>query len=132
MNDASTVDDWQALIGALASVAPDIAATWPELRDADTILSGAADRRENISEVWSWIGGHRLAVPEAARLFEDVQIEVEPIYTEQTGDEVNAVLRTTSLYARIPADRRQAFEDENLASPSGSAVSCGRASLPFS
>jgi SAM-dependent methyltransferase len=111
---ASTVDDWHALSDALASVAADIAATWPELRDADTIRAGAADRRDNISEVWSWIGGHRLAVPEAARLFEDVEIEVVPIYTEQTGDQVNAVLRTTSLYARIPADRRQAFEDENL------------------
>jgi SAM-dependent methyltransferase len=114
VNDASTVDDWRALIDALASVAPDIAASWPELRDADAILAGARDRRDNISEVWSWIGGHRLAVPEAARLFEDVKIEVAPTYTEQTGDQLNAVVRTTSLYARIPADRRQAFEDENV------------------
>jgi SAM-dependent methyltransferase len=114
VHDASTADDWQALIDALATIAPDIAATWPELRDADTILAGAASRRDNISEVWSWIGGHRLAVPEAARLFDDVEVAVAPIYTEQTGDEVNAVLRTTSLYARIPEDRRQAFQDENL------------------
>jgi len=114
VHDASTVDDWHALIDALAAVAPDIAATWPELRDGDTILEGATRRRDNISEVWSWIGGHRLAVPEAARLFEDVQTEVVPIHTEQTGDQLNAVVRTTSLYARIPADRRQAFEDENL------------------
>jgi SAM-dependent methyltransferase len=114
VHDASTVDDWRALIDALASVAPDIAATWPELRDADTIVAGAGDRRDNISEVWSWIGGHSLAVPEAARLFEDVEIEVAPIYTEQTADQLNAVVRTTSLYARIPADRRQAFEDENI------------------
>ena len=114
VHDASTADDWEALIDALATVAPDIAATWPELRDGDTILAGAASRRDNISEVWSWIGGHRLAVPEAARLFEDVEVAVAPIYTEQTGDEVNAVLRTTSLYARIPDDRRQAFQDENL------------------
>ena len=114
VHDASTADDWRALIDALASVAPDIAATWPELRDADTILAGVGNRRDNISEVWSWIGGHRLAVPEAARLFEDVEIEVAPIYTEQTGDQLNAVVRTTSLYARIPADRRQAFEDENV------------------
>lgn len=114
VHDASTADDWQALIDGLATIAPDIAATWPELRDADTILAGAASRRDNISEVWSWIGGHRLAVSEAARLFDDVEVAVAPIYTEQTGDEVNAVLRTTSLYARIPEDRRQAFQDENL------------------
>jgi SAM-dependent methyltransferase len=114
VHDASTVNDWQALIDVLASVAPDIAATWPQLRDADTILAGAAARRDNISEVWSWIGGHRLAVPEAARLFEDVNTEVVPVFTEQTGDQVNAVLRTTSLYARIPPDRRQTFEDENV------------------
>ncbi|HUA07616.1 MAG TPA: class I SAM-dependent methyltransferase [Solirubrobacteraceae bacterium] len=113
VHDASTVDDWHALIDALAAVAPDIAATWPELRDRDKILAGAGERRDNISEVWSWIGGHRLAVPQAAQLFEDVQTQVVPIHTEQTGDQLNAVLRTTSLYARIPADRRQAFEDEN-------------------
>jgi len=86
----------------------------PELRDRDAILGGAADRRKNISEVWSWIGRHELAVPEAARLFGDVQITAVPLYTERTGEEVNSVVRTTSLYARVPPDRRAEYEAENL------------------
>jgi len=111
---SSTVDDWRALNAALVKVAPEIGGPWPELRDADTIVKGAAERRDNISAVWSWIGSHELTVPEAARLFEDVQIEVVPIFTEQTGDQLNAYMRTTSLYRRLEPDQRPALEDENL------------------
>ena len=56
-----------ALHAALGKVAPDIAARWPGVRDAATIASGATDRRDNISEVWSWMGRHELAVAQAAR-----------------------------------------------------------------
>jgi ubiquinone/menaquinone biosynthesis C-methylase UbiE len=111
--DASTVDDRRALHAALAKVAPEIASSWPGLRDADTILSGAHDRRRNISEVWSWVGRHDLGIPEAARLFDEVEITTVPVYTEQTGDQLNAYLRTTSLYARIDPDRRADLEAEN-------------------
>ena len=114
VSDASTVDDWRALNGALVKVAPEIGKRWPELRDAETILNGAEARSDNISDVWSWIGRHELAVPEAARLFKDVQIEVVPIYTEQTADQLNAYMRTTSLYRRLEPDQRPALEEENL------------------
>jgi ubiquinone/menaquinone biosynthesis C-methylase UbiE len=111
--DAGTLADWQALLDAVGKVAPEIASTWPELRTADTILSGARDRRHNISEVWSWIGRHDMAVPEAAEQFRDVEVATVPVYTEQTGDQLNAYLRTTSLYARIDPDRRSELEAEN-------------------
>ena len=111
--DERTVDDAQAQLEVLAKVAPEIAAQWPGLRNADTIRAGVHDRRDNISEVWSWIGRHDLAVPEAAKLFEDVQVGTVPIYTEVTADRLNAFLRTTSLYARVRADRRSEFEAEN-------------------
>jgi len=111
--DARAVGDSRAQLEVLAKVAPEIAANWPDLRDADTIRSGANDRRENISEVWSWIGRHELAVPEAAELFDHVQVATVPIYTEVTADQLNAFLRTTSLYARVRADRRSEFEAEN-------------------
>ncbi len=103
----------EALLAALAKVAPDIAAGWPAPRDARSILAGASERQGNISEVWSWIGRHELAVPEAASLFEDVQITMIPVLTEQTADELNAYFRTTSLYARIAPDRREELEAEN-------------------
>jgi len=114
VSDASTVDGWRALNAALVKVAPGIGKRWPELRDAETILNGAEARSDNISDVWSWIGRHELAVPEAARLFKDVQIEVVPIYTEQTADQLNAYMRTTSLYRRLEPDQRPALEEENL------------------
>jgi hypothetical protein len=85
----------------------------PRPREANTILAGAQERRDNISEVWSWIGRHELAVPEGARLFDDVRITTVPVSTEQTADQRNAQLRTTSLYARIAPDRREQLEAEN-------------------
>jgi SAM-dependent methyltransferase len=113
--DASTVDDWRALHDALTRAAPEIGARWPELRDEDTILNGAAARSENISAVWSWIGRHELTVPEAARLFDDVRFTAVRVESEQTGDERNAYLRTTSLYRRLEPHQRPALEAENRA-----------------
>jgi len=111
--DERTAAADEALLAALGKVAPDIAAGWPQPRDASSILAGASERQGNISEVWSWIGRHELAAPEAASLFEDVQITMIPVLTEQTGDELNAYLRTTSLYARVAPDRREELEAEN-------------------
>lgn len=115
VSDPGTGDDWQALHRALVEVAPEIASRWPELRDADTILDGAAARSDNISAVWSWIGRHELTVPEAARLFDDVRVTTVPVHTEQTGDQINAYLRTTSLYARLDQKQRPGLEAENRA-----------------
>ena len=113
--DASSADDWQAFHAALARVAPEIAARWPELRHEDTILNGAAARADNISAVWSWMGPHELTVPEAARLFDDVRVTAVRVQTEQTGDQLNAYLRTTSMYRRLKPDQRPVLEAENRA-----------------
>jgi SAM-dependent methyltransferase len=113
--DASTVGDWRALHAGLAKVAPEIASRWPGLRDAHAILNGAAARADNISEVWSWMGRHELGVPEASRLFDDVRVTAVPMHTEQTGDQLNAYLRTTSLYRRLAPHQRPALEAENRA-----------------
>jgi SAM-dependent methyltransferase len=112
--DARTADDWQALVSAVGQVAPEIAAGWPGLRDRDAIMDGAAARRTNISQLWSWIGNHDLAVPDAARLYDHVEVSAVPVYTERTGEQLNAVLRTMSVYARIPRERRAEFEAANL------------------
>jgi ubiquinone/menaquinone biosynthesis C-methylase UbiE len=113
--ESSTVDDWRALHSALVKVAPEIGSRWPELRDTDTILDGAAARSDNISEVWSWIGRHELTIAGAARLFDDVRITTVPVDTALTGDQLNAYLRTTSLYRRLEPDQRSALEAENRA-----------------
>jgi hypothetical protein len=51
----------------------------------------------------------------AGRLFGDVQVAVVPKLIEQTADELNAVMRTMSFYARLSPDQRQALEHENAA-----------------
>ncbi len=113
VSDASTAEHWRALHRALVKVAPEIASNWPGLRDADTLLTGAAARTDNISAVWSWIGRHELRIAEAADLFDDVRITTVPVETEQTGDQLNAYLRTTSLYRRLEPHQRRALEAEN-------------------
>jgi ubiquinone/menaquinone biosynthesis C-methylase UbiE len=113
--DASTADDWRALHAALARVAPEIGADWPEPGDEDTILSGATARSDNVSAVWSWIGRHELTVPEAALLFDDVRVTAVRVARKQTGDQLNALLRTTSLYRRLEPHQRPALEAENRA-----------------
>jgi hypothetical protein len=70
-------------------------------------------RRENVSEVWAWLGSYDVARDYAGRLFGDVQVAAVPKLIEQTADELNAVLRTMSFYARISPDQRQALEREN-------------------
>lgn len=107
--------DQEAVLVALRNVAPDIAATWPVYRDLDATLAGVEERRDNVSAVWAWLGSYDLAQDYAGRLFDEVQVAVVPRLVEQTADEVNAVLRTMSFYARLSPDQRQALADENAA-----------------
>jgi SAM-dependent methyltransferase len=109
--DGATDDD--ALISVLSDAAPEIAAALPPLRDLDTILSGVEERRANISDVWAWLGHKEVARPYAAALFTDVEIAVVPTVTEQTAEELKALLRTTSLYPRLSPAQRDALERGN-------------------
>ncbi len=111
--DPRTEEDRNALHAALAKVAPEIAAGWPGTRSADEILSAAAQRRSNISAVWSWMGRHDLTVREAAALFSEVEIDSVPVYYELTADRLNGFLRTTSLYARLDPDQQVRLQHEN-------------------
>lgn len=113
VRDERTVTDDDALISALERAAPEIAAGWPELRDLGTFLSGAQERRENVSDVWAWVGSQPLARAYAADLFDDVEVAVVPGLVEQSADELNALLRTTSPYHRMSAAQQQALERAN-------------------
>jgi SAM-dependent methyltransferase len=113
VHDPETAADADALLGALARVAPEIAAEWPPLRDLETILAGVSDRRANVSEVWEWIGGQPVTRSYAAGLFADAEIAVVPSLMEQTADELNALFRTTSPYHRMSVAKRRALEQGN-------------------
>ena len=107
--------DRDAVLAAVKKVAPDIAAHWPAYRDIDATLAGVEQRRENVSAVWAWLGSYDMAQDYAGPLFGDVQVAVAPRLIEQTADELNAVIRTMSFYARLSPGQRQAFEQESAA-----------------
>ncbi len=109
--DSATDDD--ALISVLSDTAPEIAAALSPLRDLDTILSGVEERRANVSDVWAWLGHQEVARLYAATLFRDVEITVVPTVTEQTAEELKALLRTTSLYPRLSPAQRDALDRGN-------------------
>ena len=107
--------DQEAALGAIRKVAPDIAASWPAYRDLDATLAGMVQRRGNVSQVWAWFGSYDIAQGYAGRLFDDVQVSVMPGLVEHTPDELNALLRTMSFYARLSPGQRQALEREQEA-----------------
>ncbi len=104
--------DQEAALAAIRKVAPDIAADWPVYRDLDATLAGVEQRRGNVSQVWAWLGSYDLGQDYAGRLFGDVQVAVMPKLAEHAPDQLNALLRTMSFYARISPDQRQALERE--------------------
>ena len=107
--------DQEAVLAAVRKVAPDIAANWPTYRDLEATLAGVERCRGNVSEVWAWLGCYDVAQDYAGLLFSDVQVAVVPKLIEQTADELNALIRTMSFYARLSPGQRQALEHENAA-----------------
>jgi ubiquinone/menaquinone biosynthesis C-methylase UbiE len=112
LEEERTKHDQEASLAAIRKVAPDIAAAWPVYRDLEATLAGVEQRRENVSEVWSWLGSHDLAQDYAGSLFGDAQAAAAPKLVEQTAEKLNAVLGTMSFYARLSPDQRRVLEDE--------------------
>ena len=115
LEEPRTRRDQEAALAVIRKVAPDIAASWPAYRDLDATLAGMEQRRDNISQVWAWFGSYDIAQDDAGRLFGDVQVSVMPRLVEHTLDELNALLRTMSFYARLSPGQRQALEREQQA-----------------
>ena len=107
--------DQEAALAAIRKAAPDVAANWPAYRDLDATLAGMQQRRGNVSQVWAWFGSYDIAQDYAGRLFGDVQVSLLPKLVEHTLDELNALLRTMSFYARLSPGQRQALEREQQA-----------------
>jgi SAM-dependent methyltransferase len=114
-HDQHSGEDQRALLSALSAVAPEIAANWPSYRDLETTLAGVCERRENISEVWAWLGGYDVARAYAAGLFDDARIASVPAAVEHTGEELNSLLGTMSFWSQLSSTQRAALQSENRA-----------------
>lgn len=116
LRDERTAGIQDELRAVLFKHAPDVAAGWHPPRELDAVLAGVPGRRGNASDVWDWLvsaGQHRVAVPGAAGLFVDVEVDIEVREVEETADELIAHYRTTSLYHRIDPARRDALERDD-------------------
>jgi SAM-dependent methyltransferase len=113
LHEPRSADDQQALLSAMTAIVPEIAASWPHYRDLETTLAGVRERRENISEVWAWLGGYEVAREHAAPLFDGAQIAVVPTLMEHTAAELNALLGTMSFWSRVSPEQREAMESAN-------------------
>jgi ubiquinone/menaquinone biosynthesis C-methylase UbiE len=115
LEEPRSKQDQEAALAAIRKVAPDVADNWPAYRDLDATLSGMEQRHGNVSGVWAWFGSYDIEQDYAARLFGDVQVAVMPKLVEHTPDELNAIVRTMSFYARLSPGQRQALEREHAA-----------------
>ena len=115
LEEPRSEDDQEAVLAAMRKVAPDIAANWPAYRDLDATLAGVEQRGGNVSQAWAWLGSYDIGQGYAGRLFGNVQVAVMPKLLEHTPNEVNAVIRTMSFYARLSPDQREALEREHEA-----------------
>jgi SAM-dependent methyltransferase len=113
LEDPRSAADQRALYDAMARIAPEVAADWPTYRDLDGALAGGAARRDNVSEVWAWLGSYEIARPYAARLFDETNMATVPALIEHTAQELNALLGTMSFWARLSPRQRDAVVAEN-------------------
>ncbi len=110
--------DQQSLQDALAEIAPELAAAWPTYRDLDGTLAGVAARRNNVSEIWEWLGSYDVGRRYAAWLFHDVRVAAVPTLLEHTAEELNALLATMSFWTRLsPLRARRSRRREPHPSP---------------
>jgi SAM-dependent methyltransferase len=112
LQEPRSTHDQQALRTAMARIAPELAAAWPTYRDLDGTLVGVASRRDNVSEVWGWLGSYDLARTYAAYLFEEAQVAAVPMLVEHTAEELNALLGTMSFWAQLSPRQRDALATE--------------------
>lgn len=115
LSDRHSRPDQELLLAAVGRIAPEVASEWPSYRDLAATVAGVERRRENISEAWGWLGGYDLTQAHAGKLFSNVQMAALPAFLEQSADELSALARTTSFYARLSPSQRQALEGETLA-----------------
>jgi hypothetical protein len=102
--------DLAAQIEALQKISPEIAAAWPRYYSVSEMRNGVRKLRNNISEVWSWLGNYDLGRYEAGVLFTEVEFMVAPKLIEHTPAELIALVRTSSPYRRLSVGQRKDLE----------------------
>jgi SAM-dependent methyltransferase len=115
LDDPRSAEDQQELHAAMTTIAPESAAAWPTYRDLACTLDGIEARRENVSNVWAWLGSHEIARDHAADLFDEAQLAAAPMLLEHTAEELNALLGTMSFWAGLSPRQRDALAAENQA-----------------
>ena len=115
LEEPRSTQDQRALRAAMAEIATEVAAAWPTYRDLDGTLAGVGARRENVSEIWGWLGSYDVGRGYAAPLFHDVHVAAVPTLLEHTADELNSLLGTMSFWARLAPRQRDALAAENQA-----------------
>lgn len=115
LEEPCSAEDEQALRAAVAKIAPELGGSWSNYRDLNETLAGVAARRDNVSQVWAWLGSYDVGREYAAALFDDVQVAAMPMQLEHTAEELNALLGTMSLWRRLSPDQRLALAAENHA-----------------
>jgi SAM-dependent methyltransferase len=113
LNEPRSADDQQALLSAIAKIAPELRASWPSYRELEETLAGVRERRGNVSDVWAWLGSYDVARDYAAHLFDDAHVAAVPRLIEHTADELSALLGTMSLWSKLSREQREAVEHEN-------------------
>jgi SAM-dependent methyltransferase len=113
LDDPRSADDQQALRATMTTVAPEYAAAWPTYRNLASTLAGVAARRDNVSEVWAWLGGYEVARRYAAALFDEAHVATVPTLLEHTADQLTALLGTMSFWAELSPRQRDALAAEN-------------------
>jgi SAM-dependent methyltransferase len=115
LSEPRSADDQQALLSVITKVAPELGASWPNYRELEAMLAGVHERRENVSQVWAWLGSYEIARDYAAHLFDEAQIATMPMVVEHTADELGALLGTMSFWSRLSPEQREAIKRENQA-----------------
>jgi SAM-dependent methyltransferase len=112
LEDPWSAGDQREVRAAMARAVPAVAAGWPPDRTLEATLAGVAERRGDVSAAWSWLGGYELQRPDAARLFDDVQVFAVPRSLEHSAAELSALLGTMSFAASLPDRQREALDAE--------------------
>jgi SAM-dependent methyltransferase len=95
--------------------APALADIRKPLPSLAAVITGARERSANASAVWDWVmsdGRHALALPDVAHLFDGIEVVTVLARERQTAEEVLAQMRTTSFWFMLPAESREAFEND--------------------
>lgn len=112
LDDPASRQDQEGLRGALQTVVPEVARDWPTSRDLGRITAGAAERRENISAVWAWLGGYDVARASVPELFGPAQLTVKQFRVKHTATELSGFLGTMSFWAGLSESQRNALVEE--------------------